>query len=536
MNPRRRLVAFLGLGSKQGDGSFRYSQANYLPSDSLKDWLCDEVVTTEFMPIALATLGRVDEVVVLATVQAWRLHGDALLAQAHDRGLPTPSHRELPDGETPDQLWRQFEVVKEALRFGGEVLLDVTLGYRAQPVFAAAAVSFVRSVDPNPAPIRMAYGAYDASQKGRTRLWDLTPFIDLLDWSQGLMLFLRTGRAEDISTPVLRMGEALRSDWARAGMQGPQPALDGLGKALEAFGNDLVTVRVKSLAVNGRKTGSATRLAERIDAARVQVQRSIPPLADVLERILDRVRPLAAADLTSEEGARALAALARTYLDMGRYAEAVAVVREAWVTRFTASGDEFDRKARERATRAWFAARRDMARTVATVRNDVEHAGFSDSPQASRSLIKAAGDLCRDLEKTAGQPTPRGKPAPGTGVFVNLSNHPLATWTPAQVDAARQLGTHLEDLPFPSVPPDADLDAIENLAAETLKKLPTGTAHVMVAGEPCLATALVRELQGQGIRCWSATNARDTDDLGDGTKLARFRFVQFREFPRITWD
>jgi hypothetical protein len=297
-----------------------------------------------------------------------------------------------------------------------------------------------------------------------------------------------------------------------------------------------VTVRVRSLTVDGRKTGSATRLAERIDAARAQVEHSIPPLADVLDRILDRVRPLGASDLTSAEGANALAALARTYLEMGRYAEAVAVVREAWVTRFTASGDEFDRKARERATRAWFAARRDMARTVATVRTDVEHAGFSDSPQAAKGLIKAAGDLCRDLAKTAGQPMPRGKPALKSGVFVNLSNHSLATWTPAQIDAAKQLGSHLEDLPFPNVPPDANPDAVEDLAMETLKQLPAGTVHAMVAGEPCLATALVRELQGQGIRCWSATNARDTDDLGDGTKLARFRFVQFREYPRVTWD
>jgi hypothetical protein len=117
--------------------------------------------------------------------------------------------------------------------------------------------------------------------------------------------------------------------------------------------------------------------------------------------------------------------------------------------------------------------------------------------------------------------------------FLNISNHPSSSWTPAQVEAARALGGEPADVGFPNVDPSWSTSEIEDFAihfAESLDLEEVGGA--MVAGEPLFAVLLVRELQKLNVACYTATTERGVEER-DGQKISRFSFVRFREWPSL---
>ena len=50
-------------------------------------------------------------------------------------------------------------------------------------------------------------------------------------------------------------------------------------------------------------------------------------------------------------------------------------------------------------------------------------------------------------------------------MFINLSNHPTSAWSAGQLDAARQYGDDIVDMPFPVVPATASESDIAALVA-----------------------------------------------------------------------
>jgi CRISPR-associated protein Csx16 len=277
-----------------------------------------------------------------------------------------------------------FGTIVEVIRTSGSpVLLDITHGFRMQPFFAAACIQYVQSVLPNPPQIRVVYGEYRGSEQ-ESPIWELTPFLELLAWSRNLMLFLRTGQADEVVEQTKKLGRDLRKQWAATDRSNPQPSLESLGKALEAFSNDFITIRTGSLLIG--EPPSAQRLWEAIERTRDEVAQQLPALALVLDQVRAMVEPLrtGGARLSSAEGQRVLLALARLYQKMGRYSEAISVLREGWITLGAPQdadhpGPGFNRQSRESQEQTWQTAT-TQSRSVSEVRNDIQHAGFNQQP------------------------------------------------------------------------------------------------------------------------------------------------------------
>jgi CRISPR-associated protein Csx16 len=126
-----------------------------------------------------------------------------------------------------------------------------------------------------------------------------------------------------------------------------------------------------------------------------------------------------------------------------------------------------------------------------------------------------------------------GAPGSPPPLLINLSNHPSACWSEAQKEAALELAPGIRELPFPTVPPEADAPEIAALADRVVTLLKTefpGATHAMVQGEFTLAHALVRKLQQMGIVCVAATTRREVVEQSGGAKTTRFDFVRFREY------
>src|SRR5690606_27744464 len=129
----------------------------------------------------------------------------------------------------------------------GNILFDITHGFRAHPFFASACIQYIQSVLPDPPPIRVVYGEFRGPEQ-ESPIWDLTPFLEVLSWSRNLMMFLRTGQADDVAAPTIALGRELKKQWA-ANRNNPEPGLEKLGNALEAFSNDFTTIRTGSLLI-----------------------------------------------------------------------------------------------------------------------------------------------------------------------------------------------------------------------------------------------------------------------------------------------
>ncbi len=118
-------------------------------------------------------------------------------------------------------------------------------------------------------------------------------------------------------------------------------------------------------------------------------------------------------------------------------------------------------------------------------------------------------------------------------MFINLSNHPFATWSPSQLSAARKFGD-LEEIVFPNIDPGLSKSVVEKMATSYVTKIletyPTENLTVHIMGELTFCYYAIRLLKKAGIRCVASTTERIVEETEDHRKLVQFSFVQFREY------
>ena len=121
-------------------------------------------------------------------------------------------------------------------------------------------------------------------------------------------------------------------------------------------------------------------------------------------------------------------------------------------------------------------------------------------------------------------------------MLLNLSNHPLNTWTEKQIAEAKELYGSVVDLPFPQIPPEADENEVLKIADKyfevCIEKLSASkdeknAVHLM--GELTFVFALANKLLHSGVETVASTTERNTRDIGN-KKITEFNFVRFRKY------
>lgn len=442
------LISFLGIGD--------YKETCY-------GWEGMHV-TTRYVALALAKLFDAGRTRILATEEAEDKHTKALRRAFLDWGLAEPDFVRIPSGGESGELWEQFRILREQLDRGSQSshVLDITHGFRAQPFFASAVVSFLRALPESASELKVVYGAWEARRHNVAPIWDLTVFTDLVDWAHAVGHFLRTGDAGSAVERTERIGREADRVWA-ASKEGAAPTVLSFARALREFSDALVTVRVGELLLRREKGDKPTEGPARVEALLEALQRSredlsrhVPPMAEVLERVESVLRPLSlgASDLSGPEAASGLAALARLYWELGRYAEAAAVLREAWVNRYahpsaTRPGSTgCSSVARKKAEDAWRQVHPNHYKTIAANRNDIEHAGFRSYPLPPNTIRKQLDRLIRDLETAeVSQQSEAVRTAPRTaaGTVYFVSRHPGAReWALSEGSRVDRVLEHLD--------------------------------------------------------------------------------------------
>lgn len=578
---RTRLVSFLGLGSPKGPPPY------YTPTAYSLDGRISE--STPLLDVALCELiPDIGSACLLGTEAVRKRWIDSGLALklGLDRLADHLHFEEVPTGETPQQRWRLFEQVVLAMRPEKrddlreteppeQLIVDVTHGYRSHPLLGVAAVSFAISewarlgIEKPPA-LRVVYGAFEAKvdDAAPAPVWDLTELVTAGRWNGALDALMRYGRADELAALAkIESSQAVAAAQER-GLKREELAQYSfpklLGERAKAFADALTLMRLRDLV-----TTAAPQLLKTLNSpdADALVTR-IPPLKGTIEQLRRELGALRADSLMSPEGLRSMAALARLCLKTQRYSELAITIRESLISeyglflghdavepgqpQFYAHRDATESQwgsfgaavqGRQRLAKAGkrlppLSSRQRLAAQIVKPRNDLEHGGLSNDPMPASNLRNSLEGLERDFREFLASDSAVGhSPA---RAFLNLSNHPIADWTAAQLAASQALGLgEPADLDggMPLVPSDATTDAVVELADELVARaLSQSAAGAFVAGEFTLVAALVPRLQAAGIRCFTATRERDGEPrpAAEAASTPEYGFVRWREYPPIS--
>ena len=187
-----KALCFLGTGPQGG----KYSKTNYVKHDDRTQYY-----ETDLFPEAVNQLYCPDKIIVFVTPQVKK---GQYLSALKER-LPNLEPVELPDlldrGNSEADMWQIFDTYQQSVSVGDKIILDITHGFRSLPMLAFPVVAYLRQVKKVTLE-HILYAPFDArpeSKEKNTFIFDLTPFVTLLDWMNAVNVFQFTGDARQIA-------------------------------------------------------------------------------------------------------------------------------------------------------------------------------------------------------------------------------------------------------------------------------------------------------------------------------------------------
>ena len=181
-----------------GSGPTKYKETTYYIEHDGKRESCK----THLFPEVVVELYQPTELIAFATDEVLKdIHGQGYLAHLscvcskHAVGFKS---KRIASGKSTNELWEIFNVYADAVDEGDKIILDITHGFRSLPVLALPAIAYlsqVKSVEFK----HILYGAFEARDEDQTPIFDLTPFVTLLDWTNAVKIFQHSGDARLIA-------------------------------------------------------------------------------------------------------------------------------------------------------------------------------------------------------------------------------------------------------------------------------------------------------------------------------------------------
>lgn len=409
------LISFLGLGKADPP---HYGEAQY-------EFEGNRANPTRLVSRALIELTKPTHVIFFGTteVQARWIETGLLAGQLNTSAFVFKLIPNALNSKQQQELLGQLVETLNEHRDADTIYVDVTHGFRIQPLIGVSAVAFVqsewgresRSKTPD---IRIVYGAFDAKTDGVAPIWDLTELLTMHRWNAAFDALMRYGRADDLRELTKVRSEARRRSDQAAGLAGVQlstsTTLRKLGEAASSFADDLALGRLHHLFT--RSAGCLNALLR--SGAIAQWALDLPLLRQPVDDLKRLTEGLTSTNVLDKKGTRTMAKLAQHYGRLQRFAEQAATIREAAYTlvgqRAGLSSIEpntvgcsdlrgaVDQQANKVAARKEKTGDLDIDKLVAAVsnlRNDIEHLGIRDQPLLAKALRDQLAELSTVLMK-----------------------------------------------------------------------------------------------------------------------------------------
>ncbi len=334
----------------------------------------------------------------------------------------------IPDGHSSDDLWVIFTRLTNVVQDNDTVIFDITHSFRSLPFLTFLATAYLRTARQIKLH-KILYGAFEAKDKqnNRTPVFDLTPFVTLLDWLTATNQFIYTGDARYLAHLLAKEGQARHSN-----------ILKKAGEQLQDFSLAMMLCRPLEVMEEAGKLENTLQKAESDLAQWAQ------PFGLLANRIqaeyAARALPQPTAQETMIESLRQQLSLVHWYLENNQIIQAMTLAREWVITavgwklkesfvlelkereaverglsgllRLRRAGEEKteepfgpdDLNAEGRELITW--PERDQLSAfwgnLTTVRNELDHAGMNPSrTKAAKLARKAQEEIWSALEKLA---------------------------------------------------------------------------------------------------------------------------------------
>lgn len=306
-----KLITFMGTGP--------YQQSTYAWND--------KTATTGFFSEALLQWSMgIDKTLVLLTQDARQNNNWQVFSQRmQEQGLYLPDNMQsaivpidIPSGKNERELWQIFDILVQHLEEGDEIIFDITHAFRSLPVLSLLAFIFIRTIR-NVTIKHIVYGAFEGKdpETNITPVFDLSPFIGLLDWSQAAQQFMETGISRQIGDMLNLFQRSIHTNpLLKATLEVIPKQLQSTGSSLVAMSNALTLTQPRALSDAVKQFNTKTESAS--EEAKVLLK----PYALIQEKIAESYQSYQQLDLTS------LKQLIQDYLTHQQYVQAITLARE----------------------------------------------------------------------------------------------------------------------------------------------------------------------------------------------------------------
>lgn len=265
--------------------------------------------------------------------------------------------------------------------------LDITHSFRSLPLLSIAVAQYLK-VTKNVKIKKIVYGAFEARKENIAPVFDLTSFLDIVDWASSIREFTKFGNAEgirDILTSIQR------NAYINAAERLPL-TLGRAGRNINSLTKALALTRPKDVIEASR---AISRDFNDLNNEIVHFPQA-RPLSNILNVFTERYASFARYDqnnsMFSRQGFEIQSQMMQFYLDTEKYIQAITLAREVFVSYILVhieglnpqNGNDRNLIEKTLGTIAHSDEYSDWElykiwREVAQVRNDINHAGMREN-------------------------------------------------------------------------------------------------------------------------------------------------------------
>jgi CRISPR-associated Csx2 family protein len=352
--------------------------------------------------------------------------------------------KDIPSGQNEKELWEIFDSIFSTLEFEDEIILDITHAFRYLPMLAFIVLNYARAV--KRCKIRaIYYGAFETlgsyadvnvmpMEKRNAPIFDLTPFVVLFDWVIGVDRYLATGDAANLdeltTAEIKKINEVIGEDISQT--QGAPDyktlykdpnLLKVLAKSMTEFSNVVLTCRGQRITEEVKELKES--LNKVIENNAHEKIKPLSPLMDILKERFDK--------FSSDNDVVNVLETAEWCHNNGMYQQGLTILHEGLISYVCDKYGIKDKlKTREREninTYSYMISENYiiadnlainmeqenanelfiLISEIGKIRNDINHAGWNDSPAAPQKFrkllaesVEKAKELLQHEIKTAG--------------------------------------------------------------------------------------------------------------------------------------
>ena len=372
-------LTFLGTGE--------YQETTYVKHDDEK-----QTFKTDLFPIAVAKLYKPDQIIAFTTKKVIETKQSDLKKLENEYGNKFTT-QDIPNGNSPAELWEIFNNCINVFKDDENdaeinIVLDITHAFRSIPLLIFIVAAYLRQVK-NIKLKHIIYGAYEArnSETNKTPIFDLTPFVELLDWMNAVNVFQNYGDARPIAS--LNVNQRMKN------------TLNSLSNALLV--NRILEAQEAAMTFNGLSFDDPQQ----------------PPFQMLIEQLKQNYQQMAVHQ-PSENVKNSLKAQfqqIKWYMENQHYLQAITLIRE-WIISWKCLKDDKEwLNARERSSieddlnkfdenkNNPFAALEPKIKAATElwngckIRSDLAHCGMRNNPKKAKQAISEIKELFTKFEE-----------------------------------------------------------------------------------------------------------------------------------------